>query len=176
MNRKHQWGNYSEPLEQQKRYLHHLGLGYQGEKAVGTLLVKNLPDTFVVCHDVQIDGENIDHIVIGDHTIFVIEVKTTEKNNWSSSRMRNTNKQIMRQVSWLKEFLHPFFQKNYWVEAILVVVSDRPFHVDDDVVGTVRIASLSNLIHEILETDYARHCQPISEEQKMKIVYCLNSI
>mgnify|MGYP000259796344 CR=1 FL=1 len=48
--------------------------GYRGEAQVGRLLSR-LPSTWKVYHDVDLGGENADHVVVGPAGVFNVEVK-----------------------------------------------------------------------------------------------------
>ncbi len=48
--------------------------GYRGEARVGRILA-GLPSTWKVFHDVDLDGENADHVVVGPGGVFNVEVK-----------------------------------------------------------------------------------------------------
>lgn len=48
--------------------------GYLGEAQVGQVLA-GLPSTWQVFHDVDLDGENADHVVVGPPGVFNVEVK-----------------------------------------------------------------------------------------------------
>jgi hypothetical protein len=48
--------------------------GYRGEAQVGRLL-SGLPSTWRVYHDVDLGGENADHVVVGPAGVFNVEVK-----------------------------------------------------------------------------------------------------
>ena len=48
--------------------------GYRGEAQVGRLL-SGLPSTWKVYHDVDLGGENADHVVVGPADVFNVEVK-----------------------------------------------------------------------------------------------------
>jgi hypothetical protein len=54
--------------------VHAKSKGYVGERVVGQLLA-GLPDSFQVFNDVDLDGENVDHVVVGVTGVFSVEVK-----------------------------------------------------------------------------------------------------
>ncbi len=48
--------------------------GYVRERTVGAVLAQ-LPDSFQVFNDIDLDGENADHVVVGPTGVFSVEVK-----------------------------------------------------------------------------------------------------
>ena len=53
--------------------------GLVGEQVVGHELTKLLRDGFHVFHDIELDGENVDHVVVGPSGVFAIETKYRRK-------------------------------------------------------------------------------------------------
>ena len=94
--------------------------GISGEESVIDQL-KGLPDSFYLLNDVKVGFGNIDHIVIGDNGIFVIETKNFEgeitcngdiwtqyKYSWKRDdaiEIKSPSKQVKRNAVKLKEFL-----------------------------------------------------------------------
>jgi hypothetical protein len=62
-----------------KRQLRNLRQGMEGEKAVGQYLERLREKGYQVLHDVPGENFNIDHVLIGQAGIFVIETKTISK-------------------------------------------------------------------------------------------------
>lgn len=62
-----------------KRHLRNLRLGRDGERAVGQYLEDHREDHWRVLHDIQGEGFNVDHMVICDRGLFVVETKTWSK-------------------------------------------------------------------------------------------------
>jgi hypothetical protein len=62
-----------------KRQIANLKQGREGEKAVGQYLEKLREKGYQVLHDIPGENFNIDHVVIGQTGIFVIETKTISK-------------------------------------------------------------------------------------------------
>jgi hypothetical protein len=56
-----------------------VGLGYQGEKAVGQCLEQLRASGYQVIHDVPGEGCNVDHVLVGPGGVFAIETKTRMK-------------------------------------------------------------------------------------------------
>lgn len=56
-----------------------LALGYRGEKVVGQCLEQLRAKGYQVFHDIEGDGHNIDHALVGPGGVFVIETKTISK-------------------------------------------------------------------------------------------------
>lgn len=54
-------------------------LGSKGERVVAQVLHELLSINYRVFHDIPFDGYNIDHIVVGQNGVFVIETKTRRK-------------------------------------------------------------------------------------------------
>ncbi|MGE5612382.1 MAG: nuclease-related domain-containing protein, partial [Bacillota bacterium] len=61
------------------RQIQQLKLGLQGEQAVGQMLEELRAKGYQVFHDLEEDGYNIDHILIGPGGVFAIETKTRMK-------------------------------------------------------------------------------------------------
>jgi hypothetical protein len=61
------------------RKARHMGLGLDGERAVGQQLETLRNQGYEIFHDIPGDGYNIDHVVIGPGGVFVIETKTRSK-------------------------------------------------------------------------------------------------
>lgn len=59
--------------------LKHLKQGRDGEKAVGEYLERLRQNGCVVFHDIVAEGFNIDHVVLSERGVFVIETKTLSK-------------------------------------------------------------------------------------------------
>jgi hypothetical protein len=57
----------------------HYYLGYQGERYVAEELNQLMRDGFDVFHDVPFDNFNIDHVLLGERGVFVVETKTRRK-------------------------------------------------------------------------------------------------
>lgn len=54
-------------------------LGFDGERFVGEELNRLVAHEFEVYHDVQFDGFNIDHVLLGPQGLFSVETKTRRK-------------------------------------------------------------------------------------------------
>ncbi len=61
------------------REVRNLRLGIRGEMSVGQQLEGLRASGYKVYHDIQEDGYNIDHVVVGPGGVFVIETKTASK-------------------------------------------------------------------------------------------------
>ncbi|MER3483513.1 MAG: hypothetical protein C4332_10585, partial [Meiothermus sp.] len=59
---------------QTRKDLRAIGKGYAGEAIVGKML-ESLPSGWRVLHDLDLGGENVDHLVLGPAGAFNIEVK-----------------------------------------------------------------------------------------------------
>ena len=65
---------YCNRLEKKREAWEH---GLEGEVVVGRSLVRMLPDSYHVVHDLQTKYGNIDHVVVGPTGVFAVETK-----NW----------------------------------------------------------------------------------------------
>ena len=61
------------------RELESIGLGIRGERTVGQVLERMRAHGYHVFHDLEEDGYNIDHVLIGPGGVFSIETKTRSK-------------------------------------------------------------------------------------------------
>jgi hypothetical protein len=66
-------------LFRHRKYLRNLKLGRDGERAVGQYLELLRENGYRVFHDLIGEGFNLDHVVVSEHGIFVIETKTYSK-------------------------------------------------------------------------------------------------
>jgi hypothetical protein len=62
-----------------RREAHNLLLGREGERLVGQMLESLREDGAKVFHDVEADGFNLDHVVVSDRGVIVVETKTYTK-------------------------------------------------------------------------------------------------
>jgi len=126
-----------QKLEKYRRY----NQGSKGEKIVGQSL-KELVG-FLIVNDVQFRGMkgNIDHVVIGENGIFLIETKsfkgniTCDGDEWNRITKGNKTKRIKgspsSQVRSYTYDLKDFFKTNYpklydkWINSIVVFASER---------------------------------------------------
>lgn len=100
--------------------------GYQGEAQMGQALEK-LPNGWRVFHDLDLGGENVDHLVVGPGGVFNLEVKNysgkviaTPKGLWNNGKRQDKIvKQAWRQSHKLRELL------GVEVVPILVFVGDE---------------------------------------------------
>lgn len=126
-----------------QRALHAQVKGYAGEQAVGRVL-EALPEPFRVFHDVDLDGENADHVVVGPGGVFSVEVKhyagrvvATPSGLFVNGR-RNDKivRQAWRQAHKLKALL------GVEVQPILVFVGTR---VEGDRAGKLPVLTAEGL-------------------------------
>jgi hypothetical protein len=94
-----------------------LRLGRDGEKAVGQYLEQLREKGYRVFHDLIGDNFNLDHVVISEHGIYVIETKTYSKPVKGESKITfkgnelivngfNTKKRIVSQANAQANWLH----------------------------------------------------------------------
>ncbi len=132
----------AEDREFQKALHAHLK-GYSGERAVGRVL-EALPEPFRVFHDVDLDGENADHVVVGPKGVFSVEVKhyagrvVARPNGLFVNGRRNDRivRQAWRQAHKLKAML------GVEVQPVLVFVGAR---VEGDRAGKLPVRTVEAL-------------------------------
>jgi hypothetical protein len=86
--------------------------GYEGEAQMGKALA-NLPEGWRVFHDLDLGGENVDHLAVGPAGVFNLEVKNysgkviaTPKGLWNKGQKQDKIvKQAWRQSHKLRELL-----------------------------------------------------------------------
>jgi hypothetical protein len=121
-----------------------LGKGYLGELTVAKHL-EQLPTGWRVFHDLDLGGENVDHLVIGPAGIFNVEVKNysgrviaTPKGLYNKGqRQDEVVKQAWRQSHRLKEIF------GVEVKPILVFVGDQ---LEGDQVGKLPVKRPEELL------------------------------
>lgn len=101
--------------------------GYLGEKAIAGILSNLEPDKYTVINDVMlnVDGKTsqMDHIVVSDHGIFVIETKNYK--GWILGDEKNGQ---WTQVIYKKKnrFLNPIIQNKGHIKALQHHLSEYP--------------------------------------------------
>lgn len=124
-----------------------VGKGYVGEVTVGRIL-EQLPTGWRVFHDLDLGGENVDHLVIGPAGVFNVEVKNysgkviaTPKGLYNKGKRQDeVVKQAWRQSHKLKEIL------GAEVKPILVFVSDQ---LEGDRVGKLLVKRPEELVRHL---------------------------
>ena len=121
-----------------------IGKGYLGERAAGKALL-DLPTGWRVFHDVQLEGENADHVVVSSRGVFSVEVKNysgrviATPNGLFTHGQRNDRivQQAWRQAHTLRELL------GVEVEPLLVFAggSLKGRHV-----GNLRLLTVGELV------------------------------
>ena len=121
---------YAVPrIQRARRKLRALRLGNVGERAVAEYLdTLRDHDTVRVLHDIEGDGFNLDHVVVGLHGIFVIETKTISKPEGRDTRIifdgervrvggfepdRNPVAQAAAASGWLRRLLEETLRRKY---------------------------------------------------------------
>lgn len=112
-----------------------LKLGRDGEKAVGQYLERLREKGAKVFHDVQGKGFNVDHVVIHDTGIYVVETKMLSKPDRGEAKLlfngetvlknglapdRNPIRQVLAAKSWLIQLLQESTGKKFPARAVLV--------------------------------------------------------
>ncbi len=118
-----------------KKQMEPLKLGRDGEKIVGQYLDELKGDGARVLHDIIGDGFNIDHVIISEHGIFVVDTKTYQKpakgeaiisvkddnifvNNVLITRNPITQGKAL--ARWLQELLEKSTGRKYPVQPVVV--------------------------------------------------------
>lgn len=118
-----------------KKKLKHLRQGRDGERAVGQYL-EGLRETGCrVFHDIVGNGFNLDHVVISQHGVFVIETKTYSKPEKGEAKIVIAGEQILinslpcksdiitqakAEANWLKGILRESSGKDIMVKPVVV--------------------------------------------------------
>ncbi len=125
-------------LARRFRYIRHLRLGLDAERATAEELNQLMRHGFHVFHDFPADNFNIDHIVIGPTGVFAVETKSrppllgkglegaTVKQDGGTLRFpthvdRDSIPQAAAQAHWLEKFLKDSIHKQIRVRAILAL-------------------------------------------------------
>lgn len=117
-----------------KRYIANLRLGRDGERAVGQFLERLRAAGAQILHDIPGDDFNLDHVVISERGILVVETKTRSKPtpnaqvSLSNGEIlvggykpdRDPIRQLNAQVAWLARTLEESTGKKWHVRGALV--------------------------------------------------------
>ena len=127
------WG--APKLRRAKKKLRHLRQGRDGERAVAEYLDTLRDDGFRILHDLQGEGFNLDHLVVGPQGVYTIETKTFSKPVKGNARIsydgkririgsfepeRNPVVQASAQASWLRHLLKESTGKTFTVRPAVV--------------------------------------------------------
>ena len=122
-------------FERSKQRIRNLRQGRDGEKAVGQYLEHLREDGAQVYHDIPGEGFNIDHVVIHETGIYIIETKTISKpdrgeavlvydgNNVFKNGLppsRNPIQQVRAARKWLVELLKESTGRSFPARAVVV--------------------------------------------------------
>ena len=109
-------------------------LGRDGERLVGQLLESLRADGAIVLHDIPGDGFNVDHLVVSDRGILVVETKTIYKPT-SNARIsfagdqilydgkkprRDPIRQVRAQAKWITDLLAESTGRHFPVRSALL--------------------------------------------------------
>jgi len=142
--------------------------GQSGEKLV-TDTLQSLPDTYYLVNDVNLSNSygNIDHVVLGNNGIFIIETKNFEgeircnedmwyqyKDTWKipdECEIKSPSKQVKRNAVKLKQFIESnnIFKKQLriWVEGIIVFTHyNVSLNLNNPTVPVLKIDELNDYI------------------------------
>jgi len=112
-----------------------LSQAQEGEKAVGQFLEKLRSDGYEVFHDLQGQGFNVDHVVIGPAGVFTIETKTWSKPTQGPPTIRfdgenltaagwepdrNPVLQARAQASWIGELIRESTGRKLHTKAVVL--------------------------------------------------------
>ena len=130
------------------RDLYSYGHGFMGEVQVGKQL-QQLPSPWRVFHDLDLDGENVDHVAVGIAGVFCIEVKNysgrvdARPNGLFTHGKRNDKvvRQAHRQARLLSELL------GVPVTPLLVFAGGR---LSGEAVGKLTVMRASDLLPYLL--------------------------
>jgi hypothetical protein len=134
-----------------RKQAQNIRLGRDGERLVGQFLEELRVDGASVFHDVPGDGFNLDHVVISDRGVIVIETKTRSKPSPDAKVTfdgddllvagrkpdRDPIRQVRAEVSWLLELLRQSTGKSFPMRGAVVFpywwVERAPESVNKDV-------------------------------------------
>lgn len=109
--------------------------GAEGEKAVGQFLDSLRADGYQVFHDVQADGFNLDHVLIGPAGVFTIETKTWSKPVKGDARIRFDGERVLvAGQETERNVVGQALGQAGWLKRLLAESTGRPFHVHPVVV------------------------------------------
>jgi hypothetical protein len=115
--------------------IHAVKLGRDGEKVVGQSLEDLRTGGIIVLHDITADGFNVDHVVISNQGIFVIETKTNSKPNGKDAKVvfdgeiitvggwtpsRDPIKQVQANAAWVRDLLKESTGKSFPVKPVVL--------------------------------------------------------
>jgi Nuclease-related domain len=117
-----------------RKQLKQLRLGRDGERAVGQFLEALRVDGARIFHDIPGDKFNLDHVVLAEQGIFVIETKTRTTPNSKSSVVFDSDQiliaghasdrdpvtQSASQVRWLQQLIKESTGKDFPVRGVVV--------------------------------------------------------
>ncbi len=144
----------------------HYKSGYLGEQIVIESL-QNLPDSYSLINDVNLLNSygNIDHVVLGNNGIFIIETKNFQgeiicnEDEWvrhyeeadKDYEIKSPSKQVKGNALKLKQYIESknIFGKSLriWVEGIVVFTNeDVILHCNNSTVPILKVSQLCNYI------------------------------
>ncbi|WP_139367560.1 NERD domain-containing protein [Bacillus alkalicellulosilyticus] len=158
--------------------------GFIGEKATSAILTQLNPEEYKVINDVMVKVNDkttqIDHVVISDYGVFVIETKNYK--GWIYGDERNQQwTQVLHKRKY--KFYNPIHQNYGHVKALETLLSDLgdiPFIpiVVFSVNATLKTKFQSEVVYSIhlLKTIQKYRQTTLSQFQKQKIYYTLTSL
>lgn len=124
-------------LLRSKKRLDALKLGRDGERVVAEKLdeVRDTDGSARIFHDILASGFNVDHVILSQHGIYVIETKTLSKHSGTKAEVlfdgttlrvdgraldRDPIAQVTAEADWIKGTLKKLTTKEYPVKPVLV--------------------------------------------------------
>jgi len=145
-------------------------IGADGEELVANCLSK-LGESYNILHDVKLPKiiSNIDHIVVGENGIFVLETKNHKGNiecdgdMWSQTKigrrgteyngvLRNPSRQVKACAVNLRKFIKEYYPQlsNLWVNSIIVFTNEAvELTIKNPTVKILEPSNLSGFIKNI---------------------------
>ena len=118
-----------------RKSIRNLRLGRDGERVVGQYLELLRENGYRVFHDLIGEGFNLDHVVVSEHGIFVIETKTYSKPTKGNPTINYDGRtiklgsldigvkaitQARSEVTWLKQILKESTGKDFKIQPAIV--------------------------------------------------------
>jgi len=122
-------------IRRARRKIRHLRQGRDGERAVAEYLDTLRDDGYRVFHDLQGDGFNVDHVIVGPQGIYTIETKTLSKPtkgnptiSYDGERIRigafepsrDPITQAKAEAAWVRRLLAESTGKDFTVRPVVV--------------------------------------------------------
>lgn len=106
-----------------------LTLAQEGEKAVGQYLEKLRAEGYEIFHDLQGQGFNVDHVIVGPAGVFTVETKTWSKPKQGSPTVRFDGEKLL--AAGLEPDRNPIVQaraQSSWIGELIKESTGRRYH------------------------------------------------